>query len=184
MFLSISACESSSKEEKPAHLLCDICDFKSAHKSALRLHYATVHECKDTYKCEKCGYETLYKTALVRHQTTVTCGPGEKVMQQLRQPDQCMELAQSQEHQIVYVDKEQSQVIINSPTIPDSAKLEGNLSGIPVGYNNLVPITMIERNGVLHPVNTIQLPQLGSREGLEYHSIGDIVQVVRSDVTS
>jgi len=170
--------------EKPAHLLCDICDYKSAHKSALRLHYATVHECKDTYKCDKCGYETLYKTALARHQTTVTCGPGEKVMQQMRQPEQCLELAQTPEqlehHQIVYVNKEQSQLIINSPAITDSSKLEG----IPVGYNNLVPITMIERNGVLHPVNTIQLPQLTSRDGLEYHSIGDIVQVVRSDVAS
>ena len=162
--------------EKPAHLSCDICDYKSAHKSQLRLHYATVHECKDTYKCDKCGYETLYKTALARHQTTVTCGPGEKVVPQLRQPD--MAVSQTEEHQIVYVDKEQSQVIINSQAIPDGTKLEGNLAGVPVGYSNLVPITMIERNGILHQVNTIQLPQL------EYHSIGDIVQVVRSDVAS
>ena len=77
----------------------------------------------------------------------------------------------------MYVDKEQSQVIINSQAISEGGKLEGSLSGVPVGYSNLVPITMIERNGVLHQVNTIQLPQL------EYHSIGDIVQVVRSDVT-
>ena len=173
--------------EKPAHLSCDICEYKSAHKSSLRLHYATVHECKDTYKCDKCGYETLYKTALARHQTTVTCGQGgEKVagvaspniLAQLRLPD-------PEDQQIVYVNKEESQVIINSPPLSDTNKLEGNLPGmLPVGYNNLVPITMIERNGVLHPVNTIQLPQLQPREGLEYHSIGDIVQVVRSDVSS
>ena len=116
-----------------------------------------------------------------------TCGQGEKVagaavpniLTQLRLPDS------GEDQQIVYVNKEESQVIINSPPLPDTSKLEGNLPGmLPVGYNSLVPITMIERNGVLHPVNTIQLPQLQSREGLEYHSIGDLVQVVRSDVSS
>ena len=171
--------------EKPAHLSCEHCDFKSAHKSALRMHYATAHEFKDTYKCNKCGYETLYKTALNRHQATVMCGQEEKpsdttsfVSSTQTNVVRCDDLEfttvdhieeQAVKHRIIYSSKETPSVIFTSSAAIPETKMDPS-QVIPVSLHNLAPITMVE------PVNVA--------DGIEFHNIGELVQVVRGETTS
>ena len=181
--------------EKPAHLACEHCDFKTAHKSALRMHYATAHEFKDTYKCDKCGYETLYKTALNRHQTTVMCSHEEKatsgtldshnniVTTQVITSVSEFEFNSSDHRDDVCSSKDSPSVVFASCSTGPEAKLD---TGQVLPVSNFVPITMIERNGVLQPVNTIQVSGLaGTRaDAMEFHNFGELVQVVREEAST
>merc|ERR1719309_90075 len=106
--------------------------------------------------------------------------------------------------QMVYVTKDQTPIIINSNNLnlPNnfSNKIRheitlGNetyqIAGIQKVDGSMIPlnlgtITMIEKDGVLQPVNTIQMG--GQREAtpsyqrVEYHTLGgEVVQVVRSE---
>ena len=187
--------------EKPATLSCDQCDYKAAHKSSLRLHLATVHYCKQTYKCDKCGYETLYKTALNRHQSTVVCGQGEKVtgaaaldrLAQTNVTHVIMDPADDVKKFTITSKVPKQQVLYESKdsdgaTIWLATDKVDQSQVLPVSVANIVPITMIEKNGVMHTVNQIQLPgpvpvvQTRS-DGLEYN-IGEIVQVVGKQTPS
>ena len=109
--------------------------------------------------------------------------------------------------QMVYVSKDQTPIIINSSSlnfpgnfsnkvrheitlgnetyqIAGIQKMDGSISQmIPL---NLGTITMVERDGVLQPVNTIQVDQdrdeTPSYQRVEYHTLGgEVVQVVRTD---
>jgi len=109
--------------------------------------------------------------------------------------------------QMVYVTKDQTPIIINSNNLnlPNNfsnkvrheitlgnetyqiagiQKMDGSISQmIPL---NLGTITMIEKDGVLQPVNTIQMGSqreaTPSYQRVEYHTLGgEVVQVVRSE---
>ena len=36
--------------QKPENIKCEACDFKTAYKSALKMHTATVHDSRETYR--------------------------------------------------------------------------------------------------------------------------------------
>jgi len=120
--------------------------------------------------------------------------------EEVMEPDNLVE-------QMVYVTKDQTPIIINSNNLnfPNNfsnkirheitlgnetyqiagiQKMDGTISQmIPL---NLGTITMIERDGVLQPVNTIQMGQerevAPSYQRVEYHTLGgEVVQVVRTE---
>jgi len=58
--------------------VCEVCDYQTIHKSALKRHVANRHQ-KDTqivHECSLCDYRTTYEFALQRHCSTVHLKEG------------------------------------------------------------------------------------------------------------
>ena len=204
-------------EAKDTHK-CEKCGYETLYKTALHRHQTTV-VCGQGEKVSGAGSlnKQSQNNMILQHkmQQPAKSEVIEVDYEQILNQEDLKESEEVMEHdnlveQMVYVTKDQTPIIINSNNLnfPDNfsnkirheitlgnetyqiagiQKMDGSISQmIPL---NLGTITMIERDGVLQPVNTIQMGQereevAPSYQRVEYHTLGgEVVQVVRTEGT-